>query len=184
MKTFFLTLVMLSAPAMAATLTPELHTESSQSPRKWQLVAGAATAVVSVPVGIFVGGALGTVSNNLYAALIPGVLAWALIPAVAVSVVELVVGNSLSPGSSKLSPAIFAAVGANLAIVVVSILLGADARGLAHLSLITLVSALVLPSVTTGVMAATAPQPEANLSFRETPLLPRVPTFTIYEVAL
>lgn len=148
------------APSAARAETTGSQAPSAASParltgkdRALQFAIGAAATLVTVPAGIFLGEALGGVSNNYIVAALPAVLSWLLIPPVAATLAEWWGGNHFAEGSTHLAPAIFAGVGANLLVVVGSILLGVNARNAVHLILVTLISAAIIPTAITSAMA-------------------------------
>lgn len=149
--------------------------------------AGAATAVIAVPAGLLMGMSLGGISNNLYVAALPAVFSWILIPPIAITLVEWVYGRSMLPDSTRLFPGMLLGIAVNVAIVVASILLGANARNFLHMLAITGVSAAAIPAAVTAFIKKPRETATAEKSWREqlqlqTPQLAR--TGTLMEVPL
>ena len=128
-----------------------------------QFAAGVGAALVTTPLSLWAATALGTVSSNLVLAALPSVVLFAALPAVAVTLAAALVGNHLSPGSSRIGPAMWVTVGAQVVILTASILFGASSRNLGDAALISLADVLLLPAVATGTMALTRPSAIPNL---------------------
>ncbi|MFL5320612.1 MAG: hypothetical protein ACJ790_13205 [Myxococcaceae bacterium] len=161
----------------SATLLPkESRVELSGHDRWIQFAAGAAATIVAVPVGLLLGSAIGTTSNNYIVALIPAVLMWTLLPPVAATLAEWWTGNHLLPGSSRIMPALLVGIGVHLVVVVASILLfGVDAHSVLDVVLLTAGTALLLPTAITLSMMKWGPKPEsAQVTWRERIGAPRL----------
>ncbi len=128
-----------------------------------QFAAGAGAALVTTPLSLWAATALGTLSSNLVLAALPSVVLFAALPPVAVTLAAALVGNHLSPGSSRIGPAMWVTVGAQVVILTASILFGASSRNFGDAALISLADVLLLPAVATGTMALTRPSAIPNL---------------------
>ncbi|MBX5483344.1 MAG: hypothetical protein IRZ16_16105 [Myxococcaceae bacterium] len=123
------------------------------------LAAGAGAAVLAAPASLAMGIWLGSLSNNLTLAALPAVVAFVAIPPVAVVLAEWAVANLFAPGVVRVSPVVWATVGAQVLVLAAAILLGAHGANFGDAALLTLVEAIVLPGTSWWVMRATAPSP-------------------------
>lgn len=167
--------------------TPEVNTELGFADTLKLYGAGAGAAVITVPASMFLGLSLSGLSNSLYPALLSGVLAWALLPPIAVTLVEWVAGRNFVPRSTRLFPAMFAGLGVNVAIVVASILLQADLRSFTHMLAIALTSAAAIPAAVTWFIKKPRGGSVAELEWREQTQAQRpqlLRTATLVEVPL
>lgn len=128
-----------------------------------QFGAGAAAAAISVPLTLWGASAVGTLSNNLFGAALPSLLMLWVIPPLAVTVAEVLVGNAFG-ADAKLFPALWAALGTQLVAIVGGVLLGLYAGNPGHVALFTLGEAILLPTATTWVLGFSAQSATPPLS--------------------
>lgn len=175
----------ISAPAPIP--TPALRMGTRE--RGIQFAAAAGATLVTVPVGMLLGGAIGTLSNDYVRVAPLSLIAWVALPALAATAAGWWTGNRLVEGSTRFAPAVWVALGANLVLAVAAIVGGVNAANPLHLSLFSLASALVIPGALTGtwVLRDAGPSPAAPPAAlletgrpRATPLA----SATIWEVAL
>ncbi|MHB8874519.1 MAG: hypothetical protein ACYC8T_12595 [Myxococcaceae bacterium] len=171
----------LALPAQAAGdgphLVPSLESASS-SPGNLKLfgaqfAAGAAATVVSVPAGLLLGSYLGTLSNNLLLAALPSLVLLAVLPPLAVVLAERLMGNWLSPGSTRILPALLVGVGVQILAIVAGVMAGVSVMNLGTIALFTLLEAIALPGSVTLVnfLRHPSPAPAPALVFRQEPAL-------------
>ena len=125
-----------------------------------RFVAGAAAALVSVPLGLLLGRTLGVTSTSILIAA-PSLLLFLALPPVAVTLAEWLAGNWSLPGSSRFRPAIWMALIAHTLIFAGSVYLSGSAYDFRSAALFTGVEMALLPAVVTLVMTLSAPAPEA-----------------------
>jgi hypothetical protein len=123
----------------------------------WELAAGAGAAVVAVPATLALSAWVGSLSSDLLLSAGPALVLLVALPPLAVVGVERWVGEALVPGSARLQPAVWAALGVHVLAVVGAVLLGTSVRDLGDAALFTLVEALVLPAAVTLTMRGVAP---------------------------
>ncbi len=149
-------------PSVLTLLTPdvELTEPKVTEPHVPTLVAtGAFAALISTPIALIAGAGVGKLSNNLYAALIPSLLTTLLIPPLAVVITEWLVAERSGKGRFRLIPTLLVAVVAQGAIMAAGIFLGANGTTGSGIALVTLASAVVLPTVTTAMLKGTERAP-------------------------
>ncbi|QRN97946.1 hypothetical protein JRI60_02365 [Archangium violaceum] len=156
----------------SARLLPEQPASAMivDNPVKWmalELATGAGAAVVSVPATLALSAWVGSLSSNLVLAAAPAMLLLVALPPLAVAGAQWFVGNLLQPGSVRLQPAVWVALGVHVLAVTGAVLLGATVHDLGNAALFTLVEAVLLPTAVTLTMRATSPAP--------LPSAPRVP---------
>ncbi|HEX5752937.1 MAG TPA: hypothetical protein VFZ09_42430 [Archangium sp.] len=153
-----------AAPESARLLPAGMMTEH---PAKWmalELGTGAGAAVVAVPATLALSAWVGSLSSNLVGAAAPAMVLLLVVPPLAVTGAQWLVGNALQPGSVRFQPAVWVALGVHALAVTGAVLLGATVDDLGDAALFTLVEALVLPTAVTLTMRATAPVPPPTLS--------------------
>ena len=124
-------------------------------PRTALLVAsGAAAALFSSPVALAVGAWAGTLSNNLYAALLPALLIAAIVPSVATVVTEWMVAERSGKGRFRLIPTLLVTFVAQLGLMAGGLFLGVNATNGSGIAIMTLASTIALPPVTTALLKA------------------------------
>lgn len=128
-----------------------------------QFAAGAATAALTVPLTLWGASAVGSLSNNLFGAALPALAMLWVLPPLAVTLVEVLVGNALG-ADSKLFPALWAALGTQLVAIVGAVLLGLYAGNPTHMALFTLGEAILLPGAATLVLGLSSQSATPNLS--------------------
>lgn len=131
-----------------------------------QLGAGFGAGVVSVPASLALSMWVGSLSSNLLLAALPAVAIFVALPALAVTFAEWAVGNRLSEGSARLSPAVWAAVGVQVLVMAGAMLMGVHGQNLVDVGLLTLVDAALLSGSVFGVMKLTSPRPASAPSAR------------------
>jgi hypothetical protein len=149
-----------SQPASAPTLQLD-HPMPKRDPVKLYLIeaaAGAAAAVVFVPSTLLFGSWLGTLSPNLVAAALPGLLLALAVPPVAVTTAEWLVGRKLQPETTRYQPTIWLAIGVQAVALTLGTLAGVYARNPASLAVFTLCEAVVLPGAVTAGQYLFAPK--------------------------
>ncbi|AKI98491.1 hypothetical protein ATI61_122110 [Archangium gephyra] len=153
-----------AAPESARLLPAGLMTDN---PVKWtalELGTGAGAAVVAVPATLALSAWVGSLSSDLVLAAAPAMVLLLVVPPLAVTGAQWLVGNALQPGSVRFQPAVWVALGVHVLAVTGAVLLGATVDDLGDAALFTLVEALVLPTAVTLTMRATAPVPPPTLS--------------------
>ncbi len=145
-------------PSVLTLLKPDLALSEQQvtEPHVPSLIAGGAfAALLATPVALVAGAGLGTLSNNLYAALVPSLLTALLVPPLAVVLTEWFLAERSGKGRFRLVPTLLVALVAQGAILAAGIFLGANATSGSGVALLTLASAVVLPTVTTAMLKVT-----------------------------
>jgi hypothetical protein len=175
----------ISAPAPAE--GPPLRLGARE--RGIQFAAAAGATLVTVPAGMLLGGALGTLSNDYVRVAPLAVLTWIVLPALAATAAGWWTGNRLLEGSTRFAPAVWVALGTNLLLAVAAIVGGVNAANPLHLSLFSLASALVIPGALTGAWmlwdASPSPAaPPAALLETGRPRPMPLASATVWEVAL
>lgn len=149
-----------------------------------QFAAGAATAALTVPLTLWGASAVGSLSNNLFGAALPALAMLWVLPPLAVTLVEVLVGNALG-AHSKLFPALWAALGTQLVAIVGGVLLGLYAGNPTHVALFTVGEAILLPGAATlvlGLSSQSEPRPLSGAG-RATWMLPPVVSMPIFQGA-
>jgi hypothetical protein len=150
-----------AAPESARLLTerPEVGV-MTDNPLRWmalELAAGAGAAVVAVPATLALSAWVGSLSSNLVLAGAPALVLLLMLPPLAVTGAQWLVGNLLQPGSVSLQPALWVGLGVHVLAVAGAIALGATVDRLGDAALFTLVEALVLPTAVALTLRATSP---------------------------
>lgn len=141
----------------------------------YQYAAGAAVSLVAVPASVGAGTMLGRASNDLVVAALPAALTFMAVPTFGVTLAEVHVGNVLAPGSARLSPAIFAALGVDLAALALGAVGGVSTRDPVGLTLFTVATSVVMPGFVTLTLHFTQPRalrtppPAAPVTARRAP---------------
>ncbi|MBX7115934.1 MAG: hypothetical protein K1X64_16515 [Myxococcaceae bacterium] len=135
-------------PASAQALTPRA------APLHWvtQFGMGAAAAVVGVPLSLYLGQWLGSLSNNLIGAAVPTLLVIGLLPPALVTLATWFAGNWNQSGTYRWWPAFIATTLVNAGMLVAAGYLGVSVGVLARVIVYTLIQAVVLPGTATAVM--------------------------------
>lgn len=120
--------------------------------------AGAAAALVSVPLTLLAGAWVGSLSANLLLAALPGVLLLAAIPPLAVTAAVSLASSWWGGRAGRFSPAIWTTLAAHVLMVAGGVLLGVSAHDVGSAALFTLAEALVLPAVAVGTMRLSSPR--------------------------
>ena len=141
------------------TLEPSL-TQSVDEPHVPTLVAsGAFAALLATPTALLAGAGLGSLSNNLYGAVVPSLLTALLVPPLAVVLTEWVLAERSGKGRFRLIPTLLVAVVGQAAVLGAGILLGVNGTSSSGAAVVTLASAVVLPAVTTAMLKVTERPP-------------------------
>ncbi len=151
-----------AAPESARLLPerPESAGVMTDNPVRWmalELATGAGAAVVAVPATLALSAWVGSLSSNLVLAGAPALVLLLMLPPLAVTGVQWLVGNLLQPGSVTFQPAVWVGLGVHVLAVVGAIALGATVDRLGDAALFTLVEALVLPTAVALTLRATSP---------------------------
>lgn len=149
-------------PSVLSLLTPdvELTEPKVTEPHVPTLLAsGAFAALLSTPVALVVGAGLGSLSNNLYAALVPSLLTVLLVPPLAVVITEWMVAERSGRGRFRLIPTLLVTLVAQAGIIAAGIFLGANGTSGSGIAVMTLASAVVLPTVATAMLKVTERPP-------------------------
>lgn len=123
------------------------------------VASGAAAALFSSPVALALGAWAGTLSNNLYAALLPALLIAAIVPSVATVVTEWMVAERSGKGRFRLIPTLLVTFVAQLGLMAGGLFLGVNATNGSGIAIMTLASTVVLPTVTTAMLKVTERAP-------------------------
>lgn len=151
-----------SPPSAAALVNPS-------KPSLFRLFGiGAATTLVVTPASMALGAWVGTWSNSFVAAALSGLLIVALIPPLAVVLVEYALGNRLwGQGTFKLGWPLAAGIAIQLALVVVTALLGLPGSTIPGIAIFTAMDLVLLGGATSGVMFVTRVEPMATVAQRK-----------------
>ena len=160
----WLLLVLLSSPAWAysarlldvapvaplAAVAPSLVGTEPERPL-WLLQSGAGVgaALISVPGSLYLASWLGSLTNNVYAALVPSVLLMAVLPSFAVALAVTLVGNWVSPGTYRFWPTFGITALVNIVALVIGGFTGLSVGVAARVVVFTLAEAIVLPGAAT-----------------------------------
>jgi hypothetical protein len=123
-------------------------------PYGYQFGAGAVAAVIFVPVSFKLAEVLGNLSNNLVGAAIPTLLCIGLIPPIAITLAEWLVGNWNTPGRYRFWPSFFANLVVNGVSLAVAANWGLSIGVFERVVLYTIVQAVIEPAGTTLLMRA------------------------------
>lgn len=123
-----------------------------------ELGAGAAAALVSVPLTLLAGAWVGSLSANLLLAAIPSVILLAALPPLAVTAAVYFASAWWGGRPGRFSPAIWTTLAAHVLLVAGGVFLGASAQDLPSAALFTVAEALVLPAVAVGTMRLGSPR--------------------------
>jgi len=151
-----------AAPESARLLPerPESAGVMTDNPVRWmalELATGAGAALVAVPATLALSAWVGSLSSNLVLAGAPALVLLLMLPPLAVTGAQWLVGNLLQPGSVTFQPAVWVGLGVHVLAVVGAIALGATVDRLGDAALFTLVEALVLPTAVALTLRATSP---------------------------
>jgi len=113
-----------------------------------QFGAGAAAAVVTVPLTLWGASAVGSLSNDLLGAALPSLVMLLVLPPLAVTVTEFFVGQALG-ANPRLWSAFFVTLGTQVVAIAGGVLLGLWAGNPTHVALFTVGEAILLPSAAT-----------------------------------
>ena len=105
------------------------------------------------------GAEIGKGPNSLYGALIPTLLTGLLLPPLAVVITEWIVAERSGKGRFRLIPTLLVAVVGQAAIMAAGILLGVNGTNGSGIAVMTLASAVVLPTITTAMLKVTERAP-------------------------
>lgn len=147
----------LAAPEQQPQSTPEasaVNLTPRGAPLHWaaQFGIGAGAAVVSVPLSLYLGQWLGSLSNNLIGAAVPTLLVIGLLPPALVTLATWIAGNWNQSGTYRWWPAFIATTLINAGMLVAAGYLGVSVGVLAKVIVYTLIQAVVLPGTATAVM--------------------------------
>lgn len=115
-------------------------------PAAFVFLAGAGAAMVSVPVSLVLGTAIGSLSSSLAGALVPSLILLAAIPPIAITVAAYLVAQHFFPDAARFSPAIFVAIGLQLIGVLSAVFAGVSSVNPASVVAFTAVEAVVIPA--------------------------------------
>jgi hypothetical protein len=116
-----------------------------------EVLAGLGASLVTVPLVLLAGSALGTDSPNLELALLPPVILFLGVPALAVTFAEWGTGRALGDAVS-IQPAIYVALGIQVVMLVGVYFIGVSTHDLRNAALFSLVDVILLPASVTGTM--------------------------------
>ena len=153
-------------PSVLSLTSPEVDLAAEQIPEPHVptlLAAGAFAGLLATPLALAAGAAFGTISNNLYAGLVPGLLPALLVPPLVVVFTEWLVAERSGEGRFRLIPALLVAVVAQAAILAVGIFTGVNATNGSGIAVISLASAVALPTVTTAMLKLTERSPVVSV---------------------
>ncbi|MBI3181190.1 MAG: hypothetical protein HYZ28_03500 [Myxococcales bacterium] len=155
----------LSAPALAEEriLEPAPGPLTRELSLPAVLGAGAAAAAVSVPAGLLLGTAIGTLPSNLFLAALPSLLVLAALPPLAVTWACYVAGNWRAPGMATFRPAVWVALAAHLAAMVAAGYAGFSSRNLGHLAAFTAAESALLPAAVALSMWTSSPRDPGDI---------------------
>jgi hypothetical protein len=157
----------LSAPARAAEpsahLLPCAHCDrdAGRPSFRSQFAAGAAAAMVAVPLSLGFAIGFGAVPTDLLVALIPAALVLVIVPALAVTWAVRAMGNRDHPGTYRWAPAVWLTLGVQLLAVAGGMLFGLAVANFTSFFLVTLAEMVLLPAAATLPMRWQAARPVA-----------------------
>lgn len=149
-------------PSVLTLLSPEvtLTEPKVEEPHVPTLVAsGAFAALLATPIALIIGSEIGKGPNDLYAAVIPSLLTALLLPPLAVVITEWMVAERSGKGRFRLLPTLFVTLLGQAAVLAGGILLGVNATHGSGIAVMTLASAVVLPTLTTAMLKLTERAP-------------------------
>ena len=181
-KVGLLLVLLVSAPSLADTVHPEpvegsapttpSLTQPNVQPRKASFFRlfgiGAATTMVITPLSMGLGAWIGTLSSNLYAALIPSLLIIMLVPPIVTALVEYGLGNLLwGAGTFKIGWSLLTGILVQVALVVISVFVGIPGATLPGIAIFTLFDIVLMGGSTSGIMWATKIEPTTTVAVRD-----------------
>lgn len=158
------------ASGAPAQMTPSVaHSNASAKPMHWglQVGIGAGAAVVAVPMSLYLGQWLGSLSNSLIGAAIPTLLVIGLLPPALVTLATWLSGNWNQPGTYRWWPALLATTLVNAGMLVAAGYLGVSVGVISRVIIYTVIQALVLPGTATAVMRVWPLKEPALVTSRE-----------------
>lgn len=166
-----------------AVITPSVEATPAEEPVGWdvQYSAGAVAALVAVPVSLYLGEWLGSLSNSLIWSAIPVLLSIGLIPPIAVTAATVIVGNWNTPGRYRWWPALIATTVVNGASLAIGASLGLSVGMVGRVIVYTLAQAVLQPGIAVGIERAWPRTESAVITLRNEPVSPStffVPTST------
>ncbi len=117
-----------------------------------QFLIGAAAAVIFVPVSLYLGQTLGSLSNNLIGAAIPTLLCIGLIPPIAITVSMWLTGRREGGNRYRFWPSFFVNLLVNGVSLAIAAQFGLSVGVLPRVVLYTIVQAIIQPAGTTMLM--------------------------------
>jgi hypothetical protein len=181
MNRLLLLAVVVSLRAFALTsdakLLPEEQVAAPQlEPIHWgyQFAAGSAAAVVSVPLSLGLAAWVGSWSNNLYAAALPALFIFGLIPPIAVTLACWIAGNWNTPGAYRWWPSLIANILINGASLFIGAMLGLSFFEAPRVILYTVVQAILQPAASTALMRAWPKSPPPQVITVRDPVSPSI----------
>lgn len=171
-----LTLEMTSANDSTALTTPKAW--SGPALFGAQFGAGAAAAVVSVPLTLWGASSVGSLSNNLLGAALPSLVMLLVLPPLAVTVTEFFVGQALGV-NPKLWAAFFVTMGTQLVAIAGGVLLGMWAGNPTHVALFTAGEAILLPTAATLMLGLSQQRAGPSLAGVSNPMTTMAPMINV-----
>jgi hypothetical protein len=113
---------------------------------------------VVVPATLALSAWVGSLSSNAALAAAPAMLLLVVLPPLAVTGAQWLLGELLQRGSVRFQPAVWVALGVHVLAVVGAVLLGATVSDWRDAALFTLAEMVLLPTAVTLTMRATAPE--------------------------
>lgn len=139
------------APSSTGVTSPTSEEEASKNntPLHWglQYGIGVAATAVAVPVSLYLGAGIGSLSNDLLGAGIPTLLCVTVIPSAAVTFATVIAGNWRNPGRYRWWPALLATFVVNVASFAVATALGVSVGVPGRVIAYTAIEALLQPAV-------------------------------------
>lgn len=154
-----------SDPASASDASMQVSSNAWTGPRllATQFGAGAAAAAISVPLTLWGASAVGGLSNDLIGAALPSLVMLLVLPPLAVTLTEFLVGQALG-ANPRLWSAFFVTMGTQLVAIVGGVLLGVWAGNPTHVALFTLGEAILLPTAATLMLGLSQQKASATVS--------------------
>jgi hypothetical protein len=144
-----------SALAQQSAPVPDASATASVRSKRLRLLAsdygvGAAATVVAVPVSMALAAWAGSLSSDLLWAALPAAAIFIALPAVLVTLIEVIISNREVPGSGRWRPALWLGLGAQTVLLAIGVLAHVWVGDVVAAALFTLLEAVVLPAAVTG----------------------------------
>ena len=146
-----------ACPETACPDCPAVHSLSAAQLAAVQLLSGVVVSAIALPASLALAGAIGTGPSDLYAAGLPALLLFAVLPPVATASAQWAMGDWLAPGrSGSLGWALGAAALTHVAAIATAVALRVSTHDLAATTSYVAAESLLLPVVVSATLALSA----------------------------